>query len=214
MKGKYAVVILALLIALTGTAFAESVRFDGETGALTVAWENCREGSSCSFMAVSGSEDAYSISGSSLLFASQPTADENGRVSVTFIGTDLTKCVFLTGGEFTDGSESPRLIGSFVPPRTEKVEFRLPAALTVIDEEAFMGSDLDYVYIGSNVTEIGPRAFGNCVRMRYIHIPENVAVIGEDAFSGCSQLVIGCAKGSAAHTYAVENSIAFEFVGE
>lgn len=214
MKGKYIAMLLILSMLTMTVAAAESVRYDPQSGVLTLSWDGLLEGSSYSFMAVAGTEDDYTIDGGNLLFISQPQADEEGKISLTFIKTLLPECVFLSGGTFPNGETSPRMLGGFIPPREEKKELHLPGALTAIGEEAFMDSDLDYVYLGTQVTEIGERAFMNCRRMRYIMIPAGVTSIGEDAFAGCSQLVIGCVEGSPAHAYAQANAIAFEYITE
>lgn len=64
----------------------------------------------------------------------------------------------------------------------------LPAALTEIGAEAFMGdTSLDEVIIPDGVTAIPERAFANS-SLRAVHIPASVTSIANDAFSGTEPL--------------------------
>lgn len=85
----------------------------------------------------------------------------------------------------------------------------LPESLKVIDEEAFMGSDFEYVYLPDTVETINARAFAGCSELHYIRISENVTYIAEDAFEGAAELAIIGTKDSSAYSYANENGIDF-----
>ena len=61
----------------------------------------------------------------------------------------------------------------------------LPAALTVIADEAFAGTPLQCVVIPDGVISIGANAFAGCTGLYKAVIPEDVAFIDDTAFAGC-----------------------------
>ena len=70
-------------------------------------------------------------------------------------------------------------------------QFVLPAGLTEIEPEAFMGNtSLVTVFIPDGCMSIGSKAFAGCVNLQYVRIPASVSYIAEDAFEGCDQVVI------------------------
>lgn len=89
----------------------------------------------------------------------------------------------------------------------------MPSTLQSIGIGAFCGcTSLTSVSIPSGVTAIGDDAFADCASLESIAIPSSVTSIGDNAFGGCGNLTIKCSEGSAAHDYAVENSIEFELI--
>lgn len=87
----------------------------------------------------------------------------------------------------------------------------LPSSLQSIGIGAFCScTSLTSVNIPSGATTIGDDAFADCTSLKSITIPSSVTSVGDNAFGGCDNLVIKCAEGSAAHDYAVENSINYE----
>lgn len=60
--------------------------------------------------------------------------------------------------------------------------------VTLIDEEAFHGSDLVNVTIPNTITDIADGAFEYCEKLVRIDIPNSVIRIGEEAFHGCESL--------------------------
>lgn len=89
----------------------------------------------------------------------------------------------------------------------------LPSSLQSIGIGSFCGcTSLTSVDIPSGVTTIGDDAFADCSSLSTVTIPSSVSSIGENAFGGCNNLTIRCSEGSAAHNYAVENSINFELI--
>jgi len=82
--------------------------------------------------------------------------------------------------------------------------YTLPAALTTIDEEAFMGSPVQCVVLHGNVTAIGANAFADCTGLYKAVIPASVTSIDPTAFSGCT-LTIVAPEGSFAQQWALEN---------
>ena len=83
--------------------------------------------------------------------------------------------------------------------------FTLPAALKLIEDEAFEGGTFACVVIPDGCTRIEARAFANCTKMQFIEIPASVVYIDDTAFAGCSEtLVIVTTADSEAESF-VEN---------
>lgn len=85
----------------------------------------------------------------------------------------------------------------------------LPAALTIIEDEAFYGCTFRAVEVPDSVYSIGSKAFSNCSNLTQIVIPSSVVIITEDAFDSSPNVVIFCSKGSVAEEYAIENGFAY-----
>jgi len=104
-------------------------------------------------------------------------------------------------------------------------------------ESAFYMSSLESVIIQNGVTEIGTKSFEDCSKLTSVSIPASVKKIGIGAFKGCTALgdfsvpstvttiergvfteceniTLVVDSGSAAHTYAVENSVNYRIKGE
>jgi hypothetical protein len=94
---------------------------------------------------------------------------------------------------------------------TEKnADLLLPAALTVIEDEAFRGSGAKKVYLPDGVTSIGALAFADCKSMTEIRVPASVSDIAPDAFDGHNRtLTIYAPDRSAAKAYANQHGISF-----
>lgn len=89
----------------------------------------------------------------------------------------------------------------------------LPSSLRSIGIGAFCScASLTSVNIPSGVTTVGDDAFADCSSLETVTIPSSVTSIGYNAFGGCDNLTIKCSSGSAAHDYAVENSIDYEMI--
>lgn len=125
----------------------------------------------------------------SSLKPSVATVDAQGLVTGVSEGTAMIKAVCNDNGAI-----------AYVRITVTKAnDLRLPAALTSIGEEAFMGdTSIKVAVIGNQVKSIGSRAFKNCTAMTEIHIPSSVTTIATDAFDGCPDLVIYCQEGSTA----------------
>ena len=79
----------------------------------------------------------------------------------------------------------------------------LPADLTEINDEAFMGCDFQNVYLPEGVSIIGFRSFAHCPNLKAIYIPESVNIIAFDAFAESrDNMVIYGKTGSVAEAYA------------
>ena len=104
-----------------------------------------------------------------------------------------------------------------VPMRVKRlpVEFMVPSALKVIEEESFAGISAVTVELPEGIESIGDRAFADCPALAQIYIPDTVEKFGTGIFEGCTDdLVIFGKPGSPAETYADENGIRFETVDD
>ena len=87
--------------------------------------------------------------------------------------------------------------------------FRLPASLSVIEDEAFEGTAITEVELPETVTAIGERAFANISTLRSIRIPVLTGTIASTAFEGSGNLTIHAAPNSYARKYARAVGIPF-----
>lgn len=214
MKGKL-VTMLALLLAamlLFSLALAEGVSYDAGSSTLTVVCGQCAPGGEYALLFLKKGASPSALTPQNVLFIDQLTAGDDGTIRAAFVAPTFAESAVYVGGEFTSGTASPRKLGNYAPVQVEEHPFSAPAALSVIEEEAFAGSAFTHVYLGEQVEEIGARAFANCGSLVYIYIPEATGVIAADAFEGCGSVVIGCRAGSAAHDFALANGFAYRFV--
>lgn len=135
-----------------------------------------------------------------------------GGDSITAIGTGA----FAGNGDITSVSlpSTVTKVGQEAFADCTKLKnVSLPSSLQSIGIGAFCGcTSLTSVSIPSGVTTIGDDAFADCSSLSSVTIPSSVTSIGDNAFGGCDNLTIKCPEGSAAHDYAVENSIEFELI--
>ena len=81
----------------------------------------------------------------------------------------------------------------------------MPAALRIIEEEAFCGANaIDKVVLSDNVTEIQARAFANST-LSEINLPDSLTFIDESAFDGPEKVTVTANPGTYAYNWAVEN---------
>ena len=89
---------------------------------------------------------------------------------------------------------------------------KLPAALTIIEEEAFSGLSVQAIDLrGTKVKTIESNAFKNCVDLLEIYIPSSVTTIASNAFYGCLNVTIHCVQGSSADSFATANKISVSY---
>ena len=60
--------------------------------------------------------------------------------------------------------------------------------VTAIGKEAFKDTEIQYVYLGENITEIGESAFEGCKRLYMAVLNDGLKTIGDSAFYGCTYL--------------------------
>ena len=81
----------------------------------------------------------------------------------------------------------------------------MPAALQIIDEEAFYGdTSISKVVLSNKTTEIRARAFANST-LSEINLPASITFIDESAFDGLEQINITATEGSYAYQWAVDH---------
>lgn len=81
----------------------------------------------------------------------------------------------------------------------------MPAALKIIDEEAFYGdTSIDKVVLSDKVKEIRARAFANST-LSEINLPDSLTFIAEDAFDGSDKVTVTAPAGSYAYQWAVDH---------
>lgn len=89
----------------------------------------------------------------------------------------------------------------------------LPSSLKTIGIGAFYGcTSLTSVAIPDGTQTISDEAFAQCTSLQTVTIPASVTSISDDAFSGCGSVTIRCKEGSAAHDFAVANSINYSLI--
>ncbi|MBE5773513.1 MAG: hypothetical protein E7337_06230, partial [Clostridiales bacterium] len=130
--------------------------------------------------------------------------DEQGRVTVIAEGTAKITATAADGsGTIAEFTVEARDLATIIPP----------AALTRIDEEAFIESAVEAVDLSAiDGVEIGDRAFADCAALVKIVLPENAA-FGADVFSGTEGVVMYCADDSAVD-FALENGFGYVLVAE
>lgn len=100
------------------------------------------------------------------------------------------------------------LVGLLCIP-VASAEFTLPASLTVIEEDAFMGTAADVVTMQDAVISIGDFAFANIPTLQSVEIPRSVSFIGDNAFWGSENVAIYGTAGSYAESWAGDHGILF-----
>ncbi len=89
----------------------------------------------------------------------------------------------------------------------------MPSSLEMIGMGAFYGcTSLTSVSIPDGTQTINDEAFADCSALQTVTIPESVTYIADDAFAGCDSLTVKCKEGSAAHEFAVANSVNFSLI--
>lgn len=121
------------------------------------------------------------------------TVDANGHVSYLRPGVVTITCVV------ADGSGVSASCRIFVKADGEMV---LPASVTEIGDEAFMGIAVGGVVMQEGVTYIGSKAFADCPDLYFVYIPDSVTHIASDAFSGSPNVIFVCEAGSYPAYYA------------
>ena len=85
---------------------------------------------------------------------------------------------------------------------------KLPAALTVIEEEAFEETSANVIdFRETKIKTIGPGAFRNSINIEKVYLPNSVMDIADDAFYGCLNLSFVCDSNSYAASWAAAHHI-------
>lgn len=68
------------------------------------------------------------------------------------------------------------------------IDLVIPEQITVITGECFKGSKINSVTFHSGVTEIGSRAFQDCVNITSVKLPQDLVYLRNHAFAACTSL--------------------------
>ena len=83
-------------------------------------------------------------------------------------------------------------------------------ALTDVAAQSFYGcTALQTVVFENEITSIGNFAFAECSSLKRLEIPKSVTYISKTAFRNDTELTLAVWYGSCAHSYALENEIAY-----
>lgn len=209
------IVMNLLLMLFAGSAMAEpqaSISYNPYTGALEIDCTNLLANSEFLLLVSSdrGIRSMDDLAADEILLVRQMNSGASGVLRAAVVDDSLPECAVYLGG-LLGGIHSPWMIGE-VDGAPEMV-LKTPGALCEIEEEAFLGTEFQYVQLGNQVERIGSRAFAMCTELQAIRIPASVTQIAADAFDGCTAelLVIGTA-GSEASRFAEAHG--YEFVAE
>lgn len=91
----------------------------------------------------------------------------------------------------------------------------IPEQIRTIGMCAFDGNEnVSSVVVPDGVETIEELAFANCKKLSMIQIADSVTKIADNAFSNSNNVVIRCARGSAASAYRIRNKIAGEYIAK
>lgn len=199
MKKIAKILLIGMLLLLTATAAAEvrsNVYFDSQRKTVNVVVSGLVAGNDY-FLVITQPGTSLDQVWEQQVYMCIVTASDAGTVNYDIAHSALKKNMqVVMGGVFEDGI-SPRLLGTM-----SKQVSTLPSKLKTIEKEAFMGTDITSLRIGSRVTQIGDRAFKDCKALRTVYIENDSVKFGRDVFAGCTDLVIVCNAGSTAAAYA------------
>ena len=92
-------------------------------------------------------------------------------------------------------------------------EIVFPNSLRTIDINAFVGCKVSHIVLPEGVTSIGDAAFCECENLEIIYAPKSLTSIGDSAFATFNRkTIVMVVDGSYAHTYCIENDVAFELI--
>lgn len=150
--------------------------------------------------------------GRNAFYASRKLAEVEIPSTVTSVGDDA-----FSGTPWQENQTGPIIINSlYYLYQGEDTSLTIPDGITAICAYAFEScTTLEEITIPEGVTTIGRNAFYYTTALKAITIPQSVKEIGVYAFYGHSQdLVIRGYNDTYAETYANENSIPFESLGD
>ena len=106
-------------------------------------------------------------------------------------------------------AERGTFIGLEIPEKEIITESKLPASVTIIEDEAFEGTTLVKVDLPETVTKVGERAFANISSLREVKIPIATKYIASTAFEGSYRTTITAPANSYARAYARNQGLPF-----
>ncbi len=128
-------------------------------------------------------------------------------------GTGYVYVVPEASGYDTDYNSQIRTLFTLKATETPTEAFNLPAAMTVVEAEAFMGIQAETIVVSPSCTEIRSKAFAGNTALKVIWIPNKNTIVAEDAFEGCGEIVIRTPEGSKAEeALSGQENITFEHI--
>jgi len=89
----------------------------------------------------------------------------------------------------------------------------IPKGLTSIEGYTFHScSQLTNVTIPNSIVKIDYGAFRECSQLTSVIVPASVKEFGDGVFADCDLVKVWCIRNSAAHTYAINNGLMFDFL--
>ena len=85
-----------------------------------------------------------------------------------------------------------------------------PSSLSVVAEESFRNTSFYYVVLPETVAAIEAEAFADCSNLKYIYIPQNTTEIAENAFLNVTDLTVYGKDGSYAEQFAGKMGYTFQ----
>ena len=143
--GRFSAAVIAffamlLLLSAGGNARAADVVYIPAIDTLSVSYDGCVPGNTYAVLLVEGTSPQGELSGSSLLFIDQVTANGRGEVFIAFVSPEFPECTVLLGGQFRGQAASPVTLGVYTPVEEIPAEsLVLPDMLTAVGDEAFAG---------------------------------------------------------------------------
>lgn len=132
--------------------------------------------------------------------ASVAEVDKDG--AITALGTGTTTVTASLTGENGAACEVVYTVNVISDAR----QMILPAALTTIESEAFLGTGAQVIIVPKGVTSIGSSAFAASDSLVLVRIPASVTRIGSGILTGTDAAIL-CEAGTEAETYALANGI-------
>ena len=152
---------------------------------------------------ISSCKDATTYESESSKIEESKESDAGEVGSFQYVQTSSTTAI-LTGyqGDALSGEvDIPAQIGGLIVDRISSDLFKgtggnitsisIPATVSYIDASAFINlhnlSEIEF-QAGSNLKDIGSKAFANCNELQSFTIPSSVSFLASDAFLGCKKL--------------------------
>ena len=98
----------------------------------------------------------------------------------------FSSCTSLKNVKFPDGITS--IPQNFFNNCTSYDRFEVPDTVTEIKSGAYLGTSIESVYLGENITKMGAGVFSDCKKLKSVVIDCKLDTLDFDLFKGCSAL--------------------------
>ena len=125
---------------------------------------------------------------------------DEGQITARSVGTAIVTAYALNGASaqcvVTVEPAAEPLSYEDIDP--SEADFRLPAFIDSIGDEAFMGIEAEFVFIPAGCRSIGERAFANCPNLRVVYFEDGDGVTAAKSFlEGSGRAVVYAKPGTA-----------------